>query len=109
MCHRMNPRPPVATLPATTLRDALARREAAPLGSEDRRFMEARFGADFGDVRVHTGPAAAALCRALDARAFTLGRDVVFGAGQYAPARPAGRRLLAHELAHVLQQRAAGL
>src|SRR5947209_8792180 len=82
---KMNPQPAVATLAATTLRDALPRRGSTPIEPRVRRFMEARFGADFGDVRVHTGPAAAALCQAVGARAFTLGRDVIFGAGQYAP------------------------
>src|SRR5688500_18908026 len=97
----------VESLPCSFLCDWLARSEAAPLGPSVRGFMETRFGADLGDVRIHTGPEAAALCGALQARAFTWGNDIVFGAGQYAPASPAGRRLLAHELVHVLQQRAA--
>jgi hypothetical protein len=76
----------------------------APLPAAERAFFEPRFGHDFSRVRVHTGPTAAASARSLGAAAYTLGDDVVFGAGQYAPANAAGRRLLAHELAHVVQQ-----
>lgn len=60
-------------------------------------------GADFSGVRVHTGPSAAELAWAAEARAFTVGRDVVFGAGGYAPSTAEGRGLLAHELARVVQ------
>ncbi len=70
--------------------------------------MGSRFGHDFGRVRVHTDARAAESARAVGALAYTLGDQVVFGAGQYAPAMTEGRRLLAHELSHVLQQRAAG-
>jgi outer membrane protein OmpA-like peptidoglycan-associated protein len=66
--------------------------------------MEARFGHDFSQVRVHAGPAAEASARALGANAYTFGRDIVFGRGRYAPQTTAGRRLLAHELTHVAQQ-----
>src|SRR6185503_19903209 len=76
----------------------------APLPEAARRQFEPRFGRDFGEVRVHTGPEAAASARALNAHAYTFGRDVVFGAGQYDPGGAAGRRLIAHELAHVVQQ-----
>lgn len=69
-----------------------------------RAFMETRFGHDFGSVRIHTGSSASDAARAVDARAFTFGRDIVFGAGQYAPHAAEGRRLLAHELTHVIQQ-----
>ena len=69
--------------------------------------MERRFGTSFAKVRVHTGPAAASLCASLQARALTLGRDIAFADGQYAPDSADGRLLLAHELVHVLQQRAA--
>jgi hypothetical protein len=64
-------------------------------------------GHDFSRVRVHTDAKAAASARAINARAYTFGADVVFGAGEYAPHTPAGRRLLAHELAHVAQQSAS--
>lgn len=69
-----------------------------------RSFMESRFGHDFSGVRVHTDDRAAASARSVNALAYTVGRDVVFGAGQYAPATMAGKRLLAHELTHVVQQ-----
>jgi len=72
-----------------------------PLSAETRTFMESRFGYDFTDVRVHTDTQAA---EALNARAFTMGKDVVFGAGQYSPWTTAGKRLIAHELTHVVQQ-----
>jgi hypothetical protein len=75
------------------------------LDARTRAFMESRFRHDFSRVRIHTGGAASAAARALDARAFCLGRDIVFGPGQYAPETPSGRRLLAHELTHVVQQR----
>ena len=76
-----------------------------PLGADTRAFFEARSGADLGAVRVHTDAYAAASAAALGADAFTVGHDIVFGARQYQPESPSGRRLLAHELAHVLQQR----
>jgi hypothetical protein len=75
-----------------------------PLPQAVRVSFEPRLGWDFGGVRVHTGSAAAAAARRLRARAFTIGRDIVFGAGEYAPATTPGRALLAHELAHVVQQ-----
>lgn len=61
-------------------------------------------GADFSRVRVHQGPSSAALASELSARAFTVGRDIFFGAGEFRPAVASGRRLIAHELAHVVQQ-----
>jgi peptidoglycan hydrolase-like protein with peptidoglycan-binding domain len=75
-----------------------------PLTSGVREFFEPRFGRDLGDVRLHTDPAAGELARSLGARAFTLGRSIVFGPGEYAPGSAAGRHLIAHELTHVLQQ-----
>lgn len=78
---------------------------ARPLDASLRRSMERRFRADFGKVRIHTGPLAAAAARALGAEAFTAGRDIFFAAGRFAPGTTEGRWLLAHELAHVLQQR----
>lgn len=76
-----------------------------PLDAGLRRSMEAGFGTSLSDVRVHTDPASAEAVRARRARALTMGRDVFFAPGAWAPATGAGRRLLAHELAHVLQQR----
>ena len=66
--------------------------------------MEPRFGHDFSRVRVHTDQAASRSAEALAAQAYTVGSDIVFGAGRYAPASRDGQRLLAHELAHVQQQ-----
>jgi hypothetical protein len=68
-------------------------------------FMASRFGTDFSGVRVHTDDAAAQSAAAVGALAYTVGSSIVFGAGQYRPAATDGRRLLAHELAHVVQQR----
>jgi len=76
-----------------------------PLDDGTRADMESRFGQDFGDVRVHTDGQASASAEAVGANAYTVGSDVVFGAGQFDPATPTGQRTLAHELVHVLQQR----
>jgi len=84
-----------------------AQGDGVPLGAESRSWFEPRFGRDLGDVRVHSGPAAALGAQAVQARAYTLGRDIVFAAGEYAPHTASGRRLLAHELVHVMQQQAA--
>jgi Domain of unknown function (DUF4157) len=81
--------------------------DGAPLAPTVRGDFERRFGADFGGVRVHTGGTAAHAARSLDARAFTVRDDIVFGAGEYAPGTASGRKLIAHELAHTLQQRSA--
>lgn len=78
-----------------------------PLAPAERAFFEPRFGRSFEAVRIHTDPTAARLAAALSARAFTLGRSIVF-ADQYAPGTDAGRRLLAHELVHTIQQRPSG-
>lgn len=75
-----------------------------PLDTATRAFMEPRFGHDFSQVRVHTDAQAADSARAVSALAYTVGRDVVFGAEQYQPGTSQGQRLLAHELAHVVQQ-----
>ena len=75
-----------------------------PLAEELRSDFGERFGHDFGHVRVHRDAAAAQSAREVGARAYTAGRHVVFGSGQYAPQSLDGRRLIAHELAHVVQQ-----
>lgn len=93
--------------PDVTARIAAARGRGAPLAPAVREQMSAAFGHDFGDVRIHTDELAGALARSVQARAFTTGADVFFGAGEYAPAAAQGRGLLAHELAHVIQQRGA--
>jgi hypothetical protein len=74
------------------------------LPDDVRDLMESRFGADFGGVRVHTGGEAVQLSKELNAQAFTHGQDIYLGAGRYEPGTAAGQRLLAHELAHVVQQ-----
>jgi len=79
----------------------------SPLDSDARSFMEPRFGHDFGSVRVHTDARAAESARAVNARAYTVGSHVVFGAGEYDPSGSGGRHLLAHELTHVVQQGAS--
>ena len=91
------------TDPPPVVRDVL-RSPGNPLDQETRACMESRFGHDFSEVRVHTGVRAAESARAVDATAYTVGRDVVFDAGQYVPHTTAGQFLLAHELAHVVQQ-----
>jgi hypothetical protein len=75
-----------------------------PLDAEARAFLEPRFGADFSRIRIHDQPDAADSARSLSARAFTLGRDIFFGGGEYSPGTRLGKELLAHELAHVVQQ-----
>jgi hypothetical protein len=75
-----------------------------PLDSSARAFFEPRFGHDFSDVRVHVGSVAEQSASDLHARAYTAGHDIVFGTGQFAAGTPEGRRLLAHELTHVVQQ-----
>jgi hypothetical protein len=75
-----------------------------PLDTTTRAFMEPRFGRDFSQVRVHSDAQAVESAQALDALAYTVGRNVVFGEGQYAPHTGTGRRLLTHELTHVIQQ-----
>src|SRR6266545_2100465 len=80
--------------------------EGQPLAPEARAFLEPRFGNDFGHVRVHTGSRAAESARQINALAYTVSNHVVFGAGRYEPGTSTGRRLLAHELTHVLQQEA---
>ena len=78
-----------------------------PIGHGRRRAAPAPRGL-LDDVRIHTDSTAARSAAAVDARAYTVGRDIVFGAGQHAPHTPEGRRLLAHELTHVLQNHDGG-
>ncbi|MEU0519436.1 DUF4157 domain-containing protein [Streptosporangium sp. NPDC006007] len=88
---------------------AAARRELARRGEQldpvTRTAMEERFGQDLSEVRVHSDGPAARSARELGARAYTVGEQIVFGPGRFAPHTPDGRHLLAHELAHVIQQR----
>lgn len=75
-----------------------------PLESNVQRFMETRFGVDFSRVQVHADSRAAALSQSLDARAFTHGQHIYFNEGEYQPEIQAGKRVIAHELTHVIQQ-----
>ena len=79
-----------------------------PLDASTRTFMESRFGHDFSQVRVHTDERAAESARTVNALAYTVGQDIVFKEGHYQPSVPAGQPLLAHELAHVVQQGRGG-
>jgi hypothetical protein len=81
------------------------RSSGQPLDPATRAFMELRFGHDFSHVRVHNDEKAADSARAVHAHAYTVGKDVVFGENRYAPTTHSGRELLAHELAHAVQQR----
>ena len=99
---------PHATAPAPLIVHDVLRSPGRPLDAETRAFMEPRLASDLGGVRVHSDARAGESARAVGARAFAVGQDLVFGAGEYAPATPAGRRLLAHELAHTSQQSGNG-
>ncbi len=80
------------------------KRSGRPLPGSTRAFFEPRFGVDFSRVRLHNDAEAAYTARSVNARAFTIGRNVVFGAGQYSPETLEGKSLLAHELTHTIQQ-----
>lgn len=83
---------------------AVLRSPGTPLDPAARQYMEPRFGRDFSAIRVHADDSAAASARAVGALAYTVGQHIVFAEGQLAPRSAAGRRLLAHELTHTLQQ-----
>jgi hypothetical protein len=95
-----------AAFDATAVQDAqrVISGPGQALEASARAFFEPRFGYDFSRVRVHAGPHATASARALQAHAYTVGANIVFGLGRYQPGSESGRRLLAHELAHVRQQ-----
>ena len=97
---------PVSDIAGTSVSDKFSQNlgPGQPLDPASRAFFEHRFGYDFSQVRVHTNKHAAESARAVNALAYTVGRDVVFGTGQYAPWSEAGKKLLGHELAHVVQQ-----
>jgi hypothetical protein len=90
--------------PESPVKEVVGHGAGVPLDEASRGRMEASFGADFSDVRVHTGGSAAESARAVDAHAYTVGNEIVLGDGQ-TPGSPAGERTLAHELTHVVQQR----
>ncbi|RPH78203.1 MAG: DUF4157 domain-containing protein, partial [Candidatus Rokuibacteriota bacterium] len=99
------PPPDAPPLPSDVLgRIAAARGGGRVLAPHLRAFFAARLGRRFEGVRVHTDSAAADVSQELGAAAFAVGRDVYFAQGRYQPETPAGRRLLAHELVHVVQQ-----
>ncbi|MBP0029806.1 DUF4157 domain-containing protein [Roseofilum sp. Guam] len=85
------------------------RGKGQPLPNGTRSFMEDRFGNDFGQVRIHTDSTAVQLSQDLQAKAFTHGHDIYFNSGQYNPGSTSGKRLLAHELTHTIQQKGAKL
>jgi hypothetical protein len=87
------------------VKDVVNSGAGAPLGGETRDFMESRLGADFGDVRIHSDSKASDSARSVQAHAYTVGNDVVFQSGKYEPESDSGKRMLAHELTHVVQQR----
>ena len=93
------------TVPASV--DRVLASSGRPLDSALQQDMEQRFGHDFSRVRVHSGPAAEQSARDVNAHAYTVGQNIVFGTGQLSPATHEGRRLLAHELTHVVQQSVA--
>ncbi len=84
------------------------RTQGRPLTPHLRAQMESRFGTDFSHVHIHTGPEAAAAAQAVHAQAYTVGRDIVFNNGRFAPTTSSGLQLLGHELAHVVQQQRGG-
>jgi peptidoglycan hydrolase-like protein with peptidoglycan-binding domain len=101
-----SPRTPEVT-PAMERRLARASGGGRPIDAPTRTFFGSRFGHDFSDVRVHAGSDASTLCQGLNARAMTLGQNIFFNSDEYSPGTSEGRRLLAHELTHTLQQDAA--
>jgi hypothetical protein len=82
-------------------------RPGQPLDPAIRTVMEPHFGTDFSQVRVHSGTLAEQSARAVNANAYTAGHNIVFGSGQFAPGTNVGKRLIAHELTHVVQQSSA--
>ncbi len=86
--------------------EVLSSSDGQPLDDSTRSFMEPRFGHDFSRVRIHTDERAVTSAQAVNARAYTVGNNIVFGTGQYVPQTYEGNRLLAHELTHTIQQEA---
>jgi hypothetical protein len=100
--------PGIGAPPAPPVVHAALASPGRPLEPETRASLEPSLGRDLAAVRVHTGPLAEESARALDAQAFTIGQDVFFDQGRYDPGSRRGRWLLAHELAHTVQQRGPG-
>jgi hypothetical protein len=101
--HQAKP-PSESVAPALEAQINALRGGGQPLDPAPRAFMEPRFGRNFSQVRVHTDNQAVKAAQAVNARAFTMGSDIVFGNRQYEPKTREGKRLLAHELTHVMQQ-----
>jgi len=97
----------VSTTASTSIESSInsARGGGRPLSTAERSYYEPRFGTAFSGVKIHTDSKAAQLSRSVNARAFTVGRDIFFGAGQYSSDSTEGKRLMAHELTHVVQQK----
>jgi hypothetical protein len=93
------------TAQRSPVKDVVGRGGGRPLEDDTRADMEARFGEDFSGVRVHTDGHASDSARSVNAHAYTVGNDIVFGGGRYDPSSPSGQRTIAHELTHVVQQR----
>jgi hypothetical protein len=98
------PATPSAETPAYARVDGALATGGRPLDPQTRHTMETRFGYDFSAVRIHDDARAAATADSIDAAAFTVGQDIAFGPGRFTPATAQGSELLAHELAHVVQQ-----
>ena len=96
--------PAVTSWPGLTTTVETTPGGGSPLPATERAFFEPRFGRDLTNVRIHTGTAADQSAKSINARAYTLGSDIAFGRGEYSLGAPAGRRLMAHELAHTVQQ-----
>ncbi|MBD3922422.1 DUF4157 domain-containing protein [Paenibacillus sp. PR3] len=99
---------PVNMSPETESGIQSLRGGGTPMPSSLRSYFEPRFGQDFGRVRLHTDGRAGGLAQSIGARAFTIGGDIAFAPGQYAPESSEGKRLIAHELTHVVQQGQGG-
>lgn len=102
--RKANPVNPVDTAPVNSGSAVGLSGSGSPLGPAERSFFEPRFGRDLSQVRLHTGADADHAARGVDALAFTVGNDVAFRQGYYSPNTDSGRRLLAHELTHTIQQ-----
>lgn len=102
------PLPGRAHQPSSITSSSLALGSGQPLSQSERSFFEPRLGTNLGHIRVHNDGASAHLARSINARAFTTGSNITFAAGQYAPHSQTGKRLLAHELVHTIQQADSG-
>lgn len=106
--RKPKPAPAVAAAPKQKPHNQPSATGGAALESHTQRNMGAKFGHDFGNVRIHTDSLAVDAAAGVNAKAYTVGNDIVFGEGHYAPGTTEGDRLLAHELTHVVQQETYG-